>query len=338
MPAMQQPAQRFVDSADGIRIAVYEEGNRDGPTVVLVHGWPDSHVLWDGVVPLLADRFRVIRYDNRGVGASAAPKPASAYTMARFADDFAAVIDACSPTGRCTRWPTTGDRSGLGVPAPPRRPRPGRLVHFAVRPSQHHLVDYIFSGLRRPYHPRAFVRALSQALRLSYMAVFSIPLLAPLIVRLALSSKAIRRRLVEGIPGEQVHHSPSLARDAAYSVKTYRANYFRSFAGARRDHYVAVPVQLIVNTEDPYVRPYGYDATARWVPRLWRRDIKAGHWSPMSHPQVLASAVHELVDYLDGKPPSRALLRAEVRRSRKCFGDMLVAVTGQAAASAAQPR
>ncbi|EUA52186.1 short chain dehydrogenase family protein [Mycobacterium xenopi 3993] len=89
-----------------------------------------------------------------------------------------------------------------------------------------------------------------------------------------------------------------------------------------------MPVQLIVNTEDPYVRPYGYDATARWVPRLWRRDIKAGHWSPMSHPQVLASAVHELVDYLDGKPPSRALLRAEVRRSRKCFGDMLVAVTG----------
>ncbi|EUA52187.1 short-chain dehydrogenase/reductase family oxidoreductase [Mycobacterium xenopi 3993] len=70
-------------------------------------------------------------------------------------------------------------------------------------PSQHHLVDYIFSGLRRPYHPRAFVRALSQALRLSYMAVFSIPLLAPLIVRLALSSKAIRRRLVEGIPASR---------------------------------------------------------------------------------------------------------------------------------------
>jgi hypothetical protein len=52
-----------------------------------------------------------------------------------------------------------------------------------------------------------------------------------------------------------------------------------------------VPVQLIVNTEDPYVRAHGYDATGRWVPRLWRRDIKAGHWSPMSHPQVLAAAV-----------------------------------------------
>ncbi|OOK72403.1 alpha/beta hydrolase family protein [Mycobacterium kansasii] len=66
MPAAQQAPQRFVDSADGARIAVYEEGNPDGPAVVLVHGFPDSHVLWDGVVPRLAQRFRVIRYDNRG--------------------------------------------------------------------------------------------------------------------------------------------------------------------------------------------------------------------------------------------------------------------------------
>src|SRR6202020_242438 len=101
MPATQQhthqKVQHFVDSADGVRIAVYEEGNPDGPTVVLVHGWPDSHVLWDGVVPLLAERFRIIRYDNRGVGLSSAPKPVSAYTMARCADDFGAVTAELSP-------------------------------------------------------------------------------------------------------------------------------------------------------------------------------------------------------------------------------------------------
>ena len=85
---MTDITERFVDSADGTRIAVYEQGRPDGPTVVLVHGWPDSHLLWEAVVPLLADRFRVIRYDNRGVGNSAVPKPYSSYTMARFADDF----------------------------------------------------------------------------------------------------------------------------------------------------------------------------------------------------------------------------------------------------------
>ena len=63
-------SMRYIDGTDGTRLAVYEEGNPDGPTVVLVHGWPDSHVLWDGVVPLLADKFRVIRYDNRDIGRS----------------------------------------------------------------------------------------------------------------------------------------------------------------------------------------------------------------------------------------------------------------------------
>jgi len=73
--------ERIIDSSGGVRIAVYEEGNPDGPTLVMVHGWPDSHVLFDGVAPLLADRFRIVRYDNRGVGNSSVPKPVSAYTM-----------------------------------------------------------------------------------------------------------------------------------------------------------------------------------------------------------------------------------------------------------------
>ena len=51
-------AARFVDSSEGVRIATYEEGNPDGPTLVLTHGWPDSHALWDGVVPLLAEEGR----------------------------------------------------------------------------------------------------------------------------------------------------------------------------------------------------------------------------------------------------------------------------------------
>ncbi|HYB38298.1 MAG TPA: SDR family oxidoreductase [Mycobacterium sp.] len=329
MAATQQVAQRFVDSADGVRIAVYEEGNPDGPTVVLVHGWPDSHVLWDGVVPLLAERFRIVRYDNRGVGGSSTPKPVSAYTMAHFADDFAAVIGAYSP-GQPVHvlahdWGSVGVWEYLS--------RPGasdRVASFTSvsGPSQDHLVGYIFSGLRHPYRPRTFLRAMSQAVRLSYMAVFAIPVLAPLLIRVAFSSARIRRALVADIRTGQIHHSDTLARDAANSVKTYPANYFRSFSKTRRDHYVDVPVQLIVNAEDPYVRPYGYDATGRWVPQLWRRDIKAGHWSPMSHPQVLAAAVHDFADLVQGTPPSRALLRAQVGRPRERFGDTLVSVTG----------
>lgn len=330
MPPTPQLPQHFVDSADGTLIAVYEEGNPDGPTVVLVHGFPDSHVLWDGVVPLLAERFRIIRYDNRGVGMSAAPKPVAAYRMDRFADDFAAVTAELSP-GRPVHV-LAHDWGSVGVWHYLKRPGASdRVATFTSvsGPAQDQLVDYIFSGLRAPWKPRTFVRAISQALRLSYMIFFSIPLLAPLLLRLTLSVPALRRNAVDNIPVEQIHHSDKLASDAARSVKTYPANYFRSFSGRKQGVAVIdVPVQLIVNTKDKYVRPYGYDHTPRFVPRLWRRDIQAGHFSPMSHPQVMAAAVHEFTDQAEGKQPSRALLRAQVGRPRGSFGDTLVSVTG----------
>jgi NAD(P)-dependent dehydrogenase (short-subunit alcohol dehydrogenase family)/pimeloyl-ACP methyl ester carboxylesterase len=327
---MSEITERFVDSTGGVRIAVYEEGNPDGPTLVLVHGWPDSHVVWDGVVPLLADRFRVVRYDNRGVGKSSVPKPVSAYTMACYADDFAAVIDAVAPGEPihvlAHDWGSAGMWEYLA--------RSGASDHVASftsvsGPSSDHLNRYVMESLKRPYRPRQFLRALVQMAALTYMGFFSIPVLGRWAVR-GFVADVVRRLLVvrDGIPTDQLHHSATYKTDAANSLKVYGANYFRGIAGARTDHYVDVPVQVIVNTKDPFVRPYVYDGLDKWASRLWRRDVQAGHWSPMSHPAVLARSVHQLVDHLEGKPPSRELLRAQVGRPREYFGDTLVSVTG----------
>ena len=143
-----------------------------GPTVVLVHGWPDSHVLWDGVVPLLADRFRIVRYDNRGVGKSSVPKPVSAYTMAGYADDFAAVIDAVVP-GEPVHvlahdWGSAGD---VGVPVPARRERSRRVVHLGVGPERRPPEPATSSAASSGRTGRGgSLRALTSSLRLSYMA------------------------------------------------------------------------------------------------------------------------------------------------------------------------
>lgn len=318
-------------SADGVTLACREEGDPDGPTVVLVHGWPDSHVLWDGVVPLLADRFRVIRYDNRGVGGSGAPKATSAHAMARYADDLAAVLDAASPEDPvhvlAHDWGSVGVWEFLARPE-----APARIASFTSvsGPSTDHLNRFVIDGLKRPYRPRRFVRALTQLLRLTYMAAFSVPVLAPALVRVAFRAGAMERvlRTRDGIPADRIHHSDTFAADAAASMKVYPANYFRSLARGRKDHRVDVPVQVIVNAKDPFVRPYLYDDAQRWCSRLWRRDVQAGHWAPMSHPQVLAAAVAELAAALGGGAPARTLLRAEAGRSRGHFGDTLVSVTG----------
>ena len=294
--------ERFVDSADGERIAVYEQGNPDGPALVLVHGWPDSHVLWDGIVPLLAERFRIIRYDNRGVGKSTVPKSVSSFTMARYADDFAAVLDAVAPGEKvhvlAHDWGSAGMWEYLSRPEAAER-----VASFTSSsgPSADHLNRYIIDGLARPNRPGRFLRSLATMLRLSYMGMLSIPVVAPLLVRTSLKTsmnRTLQRR--DGIPANQIHHSDTFVDDAVASMKVYPANFFKNLVSARSDHYVDVPVQLIVNTEDPFVRHHVYDDITTWCSRLWRRDVEAGHWSVFSHPQVIAQSVTELVDHLEG--------------------------------------
>jgi NAD(P)-dependent dehydrogenase (short-subunit alcohol dehydrogenase family)/pimeloyl-ACP methyl ester carboxylesterase len=278
----------------------------------------------------LADRFRIVRYDNRGVGNSSVPKSVSSYTMAGYADDFGAVIDAVAPGERvhvlAHDWGSAGMWEYLS--------RSGASDHVASftsisGPSADHMNLFIMGSLKRPYRPRQFLRGLSQLLRLTYMGFLSVPVLAPLVVRLFLAD-ALRRALMQhdGIPTDQLHHSKTYKSDAANSMKVYGANYFRALRSARTDHYVDVPVQVIVNTRDQFVRPFIYDELKNWVPRLWRRDIKAGHWAPMSHAPMIATSVREFVDHLEGNPAVRGLLRAQVGRPREYFGDTLVSVTG----------
>ena len=295
----------------------------------MAHGWPDSHVLWDGVVARLADRFRIIRFDNRGVGKSSVPKPVSAYTMAKLADDFAAVIGAVEPRrARSRAGARLGFGVGVGVPDAGRAPATASRRSRRCRvPASPHYGGYIFDSLKRPYRPVRFVRALDRVLRLTYWYPFAVPVIAPAVFR-GLMRASANKLLTDGVPAEQRYRSDTAATDLVNTLKIYRALAISPPVRFPADRYVSVPVQLIVGTKDPVVRPHGFDDLSRWVPRLWRRDIKAGHWSPMSHPQVMATAVGELVDFLEGKPASRSLLRAQVDRKRDHFGDTLVSVTG----------
>lgn len=63
-----------------------------GPPLVLIRGLARSHRYFEPIVPLLARRFQVILFDNRGAGRSESPP--GPYTSAQMADDVASVLDA----------------------------------------------------------------------------------------------------------------------------------------------------------------------------------------------------------------------------------------------------
>ena len=63
---------RYAD-IDGQRIFYREAGPDDAPVLVLLHGFPTSSYMFRNLIPLLADRFRIVAPDHLGFGLSAAP-------------------------------------------------------------------------------------------------------------------------------------------------------------------------------------------------------------------------------------------------------------------------
>ncbi len=76
---LERPGARLVYEVTG-----------DGPAVVLIHGFGLDMRMWDPQVEPLAARFRLVRYDCRGFGASGPFDPAVPYT---HADDLVALLD-----------------------------------------------------------------------------------------------------------------------------------------------------------------------------------------------------------------------------------------------------
>jgi haloacetate dehalogenase len=69
----------------------------DGPPVLLIHGYPQTHTCWHAVAPQLAEHFSVVVPDLRGYGASDKPPPDAehrAYSKRAMARDLAEVMTA----------------------------------------------------------------------------------------------------------------------------------------------------------------------------------------------------------------------------------------------------
>ena len=88
MTIEQAPQVAAVLERPGARLTYEVAG--DGPAVVLIHGFGLDMRMWDPQVGPLADRFRVVRYDCRGFGASGPFDPAVPYT---HAGDLVALLD-----------------------------------------------------------------------------------------------------------------------------------------------------------------------------------------------------------------------------------------------------
>jgi|SRR2546421_2264955 len=160
----------------GSRFHYTEQGERDAPVVVMLHGVTGHARTWDDEGAALAGRHRVLALDQRGHGDSD-PPPDADYTIASAAGDLAALTDALGLTTFALVGLSLGGRVAIQYAgthrervtrlvvvdigpdiAPDGRMRVGRLM--AVAPERFATVDEAFAYLRanNPRYTDAMLR------------------------------------------------------------------------------------------------------------------------------------------------------------------------------------
>lgn len=85
-------SDRFVDIA-GARVRVREEGDKDAPVIILIHGFSFSLESWDAWAETLKSDYRIVRYDLLGHGLTG-PDPQERYAPQERAAFLGDVMDA----------------------------------------------------------------------------------------------------------------------------------------------------------------------------------------------------------------------------------------------------
>ncbi|MCX5141529.1 MULTISPECIES: SDR family oxidoreductase [unclassified Streptomyces] len=317
----------------GIDLCVVELGDATRPTIVLVHGYPDSKEVWTQVARQLAEQWHVVLYDVRGHGRSTAPVPLrGGFTLEKLTDDFLAVADAVSPDrpvhlvghdwGSVQSWEfATVSRTE------------GRIASFTSMsgPSLDHFGHWIKQRMSRPT-PRRVGQLLGQGAKSWYVYMLHTPVLPELAWRGPLGKRwpRILERLEKVPRGD--YPTPSLPDDAAHGAWLYRDNVRSRLRRPRADAFAHVPVQLITPTGDIFLSEQLYDGLDAWVPQLTRRSLPAKHWVPRTRPDQLASWIDEFAaaneSALEGGLPVQDTVPRGAYADR--FGGQLVLVTGAA--------
>ncbi|MGW0367519.1 SDR family oxidoreductase [Streptomyces coeruleorubidus] len=309
----------------GVELCVAEVGDPQRPTVILVHGYPDSKEVWSEVAARLAEHFHVVAYDVRGHGRSTAPRPLrGGFTLEKLTDDFLAVADAVSPDrpvhlvghdwGSVQAWEFTTVRR-----------TEGRIASFTSMsgPSLDHFGHWINSRVRRPT-PRRVGQLLGQGARSWYVYLLQTPVLPELAWRGPLGKRWPRvLERVEKVPRGD-YPTSSLPSDAAHGAWLYRDNVRSRLRRPRTDAYAHAPVQIVTPLEDRFLSERLHDGLEQWVPQLTRRTVQAGHWIPRTRPDQLASWIEEFVTSVES---GRSPVMASGRHAER-FGGQLVLVTG----------
>ena len=266
-------------------VELYWESTGAGAPVLLVMGLGMNATGWWRTVPVLAERFRVLALDNRGVGRSG--RPSGPYTVADMADDAIAVLDAAGEPAAHVYGISLGGMIAQEIAL--RHPdRVRGLVLAATTPGGSRAVpadDATLAFFRRRAEMPA-VEAVWASVPYNY-------------------AEATWRQ-----------HGDRIAQDIAQRLRfpierePYEAQLTAALGHDAHDRLGAIraPTLIVHGTEDRMVPPANGDLLAQAIPRArLHEQPRAGHLLFTDAPQVDVVVGDFLTEQSSPGPSSRAL-------------------------------
>ena len=275
--AIEQHVQHHRVEGDGIRLHCVSAGR--GPTVLLLHGFPQTWTCWRHVIPRLADAgYRVVAPDLRGCGGSDKPHPVRAYRATRLVADVEALAER------------------FGGPVHLVGHDWGALVAWYVAMRAPHRLRTL-SILQMP-HPVRYLESLrgpEQRSRSWYVWFFQLPRLPERAI-LADDARYVRKMFARDVrdPSKISRQDVDGVVEALREPGAVRGavNYYR--AALRYDVWTApwlirridVPTLLLWGDRDRYLGLHGADVPLRWVSDVRVEHFpEASHWLPEEDPE-----------------------------------------------------
>ena len=262
-------------------------GPEDAPTILLLHGFPSASHMFRDLIPLLADRFRLIAPDLPGFGQTKAPERGQFdYTFDRLADVVEGFTDALSLDRYALYVFDYGAPVGLRLAM-----RHPERVQAIISQNGNAYLDG-FSDEWGPW--QAYWREPSQANREA--------------VRPALSADTIRNWQY-GTGADPARLSPDgyelaiayMARPGAEEIQLdligdYKNNValYPDFQAYFREHQP--PLLAVWGRHDPAFIPPGAEAFRRDLPKAEIHLLDAGHFALETHASEIAALIGEFLD------------------------------------------